>query len=109
MMPLGKRSLGPVAGMFSGTGAVDGVDFGLELGGVGCALFDGAGDFEVDGTGELLEEADGAGAGLFVFATSGVSLPPRCCSMYTPPITSATKTTPTTTKDTTDPPWFVRA
>ncbi len=107
-MPPGKRSLGPVAGIFSGTGAVDGAGLGLELG-AGCTLFDGAGDFEVDGTGELLEEADGAGTGLFVFATSGASLPPRCWSMYTPPMTSATRTTPTTTKDTTDPPWFVRA
>ena len=65
--------------MFSGTGAVDGTGFGLELG-AGCTLFDGVGDFEVDGTGELFDEADGAGTGLFVFATSGVS-PPRCCSM----------------------------
>lgn len=99
-------SLGPVAGIFSGTGPVEGA--GLELG-VGCTLFEGAGDFELDGAGALLEEADGAGTGLFVFATSGVSVPPRCCSMYMPPITSATKTTPITTKDTTDPPWFVRA
>lgn len=109
-MPPGSMSLGPVAGIFSGAGAEVGT--GVEVGAgdddgagvAGCALFDGAGVFEFDGAGALLDDVEAVGA--FVFTTSG--LPLRCCKRYMPPMTSATRTIPTTTKDTTDPPWLVR-
>ncbi len=106
MTPPKSKSLGPVAGMSVGVGAEGAVDEW----GAGWALFDGAGDFEVDGAGELLGDAGAAGVGeLLVFTTSGEFVLLRCRRTKTPPTTSATNTTPITTKDTTDPPWFVRA